>query len=191
MMAVKLLRERASVRVMGTLTAILMMVGIVATSGSAAAAEAGSESPSPEVVDEQEYGPEDGLEVTTETFELVPGEGPVGVEYGETPPAPGEIAPLATWGASYAKSTEYAQLLYVGKAKAAANVYSGKRIIAVCIQYVQAGRSSSKVCSRATSSGSSWSAGAEKSVSFVDNLSDNWPRTVFTITTSRIDPQIF
>lgn len=190
-MIVGLLREHAGVRVIGALMAILMMVGIVAMSGPAAAAENGSQSSGSEAVVDEEYGPEDGLEVTTETLELVPGEGPVEVEYGEAPSAPGEIAPLKTWGSSYATSTEYAQLYYVGRAKAAGNVYDGKRIIGVCVQYVQPGRSSDKVCSRATSTGSSWRAGSEKSVGFWDNLSDNWPRTVFTISTSRIDPNIY
>lgn len=102
------------------------------------------------------------------------------------------VDPNAVWGSSYAISTEIAYLWYNGTAKAAGNVYSNQRIIKVCIWYSQQGRANSAtVCSSAHSNGSSWSSGSEVSVGFMDNLSDNWPATVFNIQTTRINPNVF
>ncbi|MBM7473783.1 hypothetical protein [Curtobacterium herbarum] len=139
----------------------------------------------------REFGPEDGLVTTTESFEITPGTGDtVGSTY-PTDRAPGVIQPLADWGSSYARSSEYVQYFYKGTAKAAANVFSGKRIVQVCIQYTRSGKGvADKRCSNAKSNGSSWSAGAEAVSYAADAAYVTGPRTVFNISTSRIDPGI-
>ena len=98
---------------------------------------------------------------------------------------------MATWGSSYATSTEYVQFFYKGLAKAAGNVYYNQRIIKVCISYSNPGNSSPTVCSSASSNGGSWTAGSERSVTFADNLSLNWPQTTFNVTTTRINPNVY
>ena len=161
--------------------ASFMMIGLGAT--SAVAAE--PDTPDSVVVNGTTYGPEDGVEVTLESFMLTPGGEPVGIELGS--PYTRDV-----WGSSYAISTEIAYAWYNGTAKAAANVYAGQRIIQVCIWYSQPGRADSPtVCSSASSNGVSWTPGSEVSVGFADNLSDNWPPSVFNIRTTRIDPGIY
>lgn len=175
----------------------IAVLGIFAALGlpfAASPAFASDESAESEtvVVNGREFGPEDGVTVTEETFVIEPGSGETVGEQWATTPAPGTVSPMAAWGASYATSTEIAQLAYLGKAKAAANVYNGQRIIKVCFSYWwgQSNRTGWQ-CSSASSNGSQWTAGAEKSYTFWDNLSINWPQTVFHIQTTRINPQIF
>lgn len=170
------------------LTFALLMLGPGAV-GAAASESEDTESPSSGVADGRTFGPEDGYSVTTESYPITPGDEPLEVLFGDSLP-PETVSPFATWGSSYATSTEYAQFFYVGKARAAGNVFSGERIIKVCIWYSHPGRSSNTVCSSATSNGSTWSAGSEASVSFVDNFSVNWPQTTFHIQTTRINPNI-
>lgn len=134
-----------------------------------------------------EYGPEDGLEVDTQQIELQPGEGPVGVFYGES----GEdIMPLATWGSSYAISSEYLEIYYRGKAKAAGNVYDGKRIVKVCIWYTRGGEmKSDQKCSSAAQMGTGlWAPGAEVITTTWDSINPVAPKTIFQIQTTRINP---
>ena len=98
----------------------------------------------------------------------------------------------AAWGASYATSTEIVQLYYLGKARAAANIYQNQRIISVCIWYTRNGSTvAGEVCSNATYSGSSWVAGPEVSLGVWDSLNWNDPHTIFNIRTVRIDPNVF
>lgn len=139
----------------------------------------------------REFGENDGLEEDTIQVEIVPGEGAdIGV-YFPTTPESGSVTPRMAWGASYATSTERLQLWYDGKAKAAANVFSGKRIIQVCIWYSRGGvLVGNKVCSNATSNGRSWSAGSEAKVTVADTLDWSAPKTIFNIKTSRINPQV-
>lgn len=139
------------------------------------------------VINGEEYGPEDGVRTTTESYDVV-GEDPIDITYADEPEG---ISPRATWGSSYARSTEYAYVRFQGRAKAAGNVYAGERIVGVCIWYAHPGRKSPTVCSSATSSGRSWSAGPERTVGFTDNLSFNWDKTKFHIRTTRINPSIF
>ena len=100
---------------------------------------------------------------------------------------------MATWGASYAISTEWwSQLGYDGKAKAAANLYAGLRIIQVCIWYTRDGEGvvGAKVCSNANSPNCVWVPGPEKTTSAWDSLNPFAPPTVFNISTVRISPGI-
>ena len=144
------------------------------------------------VIDGREYGPRDGLRVDTWQFEIEPGAGPVGKVFEGTSNRPGLVTPMATWGSSYAISTETLQLYYSGKAKAAANVYNGKRIIQVCIWYTRGGAmKSAKVCSNATSSGTYWSSGSEVRTGAWDSLNPWAPPTIFNISTVRINPLIY
>jgi hypothetical protein len=131
-------------------------------------------------------------QVDTLQFELEPGSGTVGVVFDDTSNDVGSVIPMATWGSSYAISTEWwSQLGYDGKAKAAANVYGGLRIIQVCIWYTRegAGVVGPKICSDAGSSGSYWLSGPEVRESVWDSLNPFDPPTVFHISTARIDPQ--
>lgn len=116
----------------------------------------------------------------------------MGVVFDDTSPGLGGISPQFTWGTSYAISTETVQLFYSGKAKAAANIYSGKRIIQVCIWYTRAGAGvvGPKVCSNADSSTGAWRPGPEKTTSAWDSLNPFDPPTNFNVSTVRIDPGI-
>lgn len=144
------------------------------------------------VIDGREHGPRDGLRVDTWQLEIEPGAGPVGIVFDGTSSSPGLVTPLATWGSSYANSTETVQLYYSGKAKAAANVYNGKRIIQVCIWSTRGGvMKSAKVCSNATSVGSDWSSGSEVRTGAWDSLNPWAPPTILNISTVRIDPRVY
>ncbi len=176
-------------RGIGTLA--LVAAGITFAASPAIADDDSSTSGTVEVGD-RKFGPADGVSVTTESFEITPGTGAtVGVRY-STSPTPGMITPLATWGTSYANSTEYAYLFYHGVAKAAGNVFSGERIIKVCIQYTRSGVAvADKRCSSASSSGSSWLSGSEVESWASDSPELVGPPTVFNIETTRINPTIF
>lgn len=144
------------------------------------------------VIDGREYGPRDGLRVDTWQIEIEPGAGPVGMVFDGVSSRPGLVTPMATWGSSYAISTETVQLYYSGKAKAAANVYNGRRIIQVCIWYTRGGvMKSAKVCSNATSAGTYWSPGSEVRTGAWGSLNPWAPPTIFNISTVRIDPRIY
>lgn len=127
------------------------------------------------------------MEVDLQRIELQPGEGPVGVIYSDNS---GGIVPLATWGSSYAISSEYLQIYYRGKARAAGNVYDGKRIVRVCISYSRGGvAKSDKVCSSAAQMGTGlWSPGAEAVTTTWDSINPVAPQTIFNIQTTRINP---
>jgi len=145
------------------------------------------------VIDGREYGPKDGLKVDTFQFEIEPGSGPVGVVFEDTSNGPGSITPQIAWGASYAISTEWwSQLGYDGKAKAAANVFSGLRIIQVCYWYTRAGEGivSATFCSNADSSTGVWRPGPEVTSAVWDSLNPIAPPTIFHVSTVRIDPGI-
>jgi hypothetical protein len=142
------------------------------------------------VIDGREYGPKDGLKVDTYQCEIEPGSGTVGIEFRDAPQGPGSVTPQATWGSSYAISTEWwSQLGYDGKAKAAANIFNNKRIIQVCMWYTRGGAAvSGTVCSNAASTGGSWLSGPEKTMSVWDSLNSRDPPTVFNFSTVRINP---
>ena len=143
-------------------------------------------------IDGRTFGPEDGVEVTEEWVVLPePGSGgTVGVEWPSTPP-PGMVTPMVYWGSSYAYSTETAWVWYEGHAKAAANVYSGQRIIQVCIQFQRSGVGiADKRCSSASSNGSYWSSGPDVVSYATDSLGFDDPQTIMYIWTTRINPQI-
>jgi hypothetical protein len=181
-----LLKFKKSAAIAAVLAAGLS--SLVATPAFAEDATTGSETIT---VGGREFGPEDGLVTTTESFEITPGTGETVGSVFPTDRVPGTIQPLADWGSSYARSSEYVQYFYKGTAKAAANVYSGKRIVQVCIQYTRSGKGvADKRCSNASSNGSSWSAGAEAVSYPTDAAYVSGPRTIFNISTSRIDPGI-
>jgi hypothetical protein len=95
----------------------------------------------------------------------------------------------ATWGSSFATSSEWLDLYYTGEAKAAGNVYQNLRIVKVCIWYTRDGALiSSKVCSNATFSGGIWRAGSKVSTTTWDVLVWDGPKTIFNISTVRIPP---
>lgn len=100
-----------------------------------------------------------------------------------------------TWGSSYASTQEHDWIRYRGKARAMANIYSGKRVVGVSFRYkkYKADRSyyySPTYKSGAVSTGSSWTAGKEKSVIVLDSLdapSDlktKWERWATLVSTS-------
>lgn len=174
----------------GGVTALLALTMSMGSASANTLQTDANSSPDTVVVDGREFGPNDGLVVDIEQFEVVPGGGPVGGTFAEAPPE-GQVTPMATWGTSYAISTEVAQLRYNGKGKAAANVFGGKRIIQVCFWYTRNGvTKGSKKCSDATSSGT-WRPGPEVKESVWDTLNPVAPKTVFNISTSRINPSIY
>lgn len=125
----------------------------------------------------------DGYEVDSYDIELTPGGGTVGLRWGDRS--------RATWGSSYATSTEIAYLYYQGKARAAGNVFDGKRIVQVCIWYSRNGVNlTSTVCSNASSASGAWTSGPEVSVGAWDTLVWDAPKTIFKIQTVRINPSV-
>ena len=143
------------------------------------------------VIDGREFGPKDGLVVDVEQITLVRGSGEVAVVFGDTS-GNGSITPLAAWGSSYAISTETFQIRYDGKAKAAGNIYAGKRIIQVCIWYTRDNvQKGDKVCSGAYSDGYTWHAGPEQTTWCWDDLNPFAPPTIFNISTARIPPSVY
>lgn len=125
----------------------------------------------------------DGYEVDNYEIELTPGGGTVGLRWGDRT--------RATWGSSYATSTEIAYLYYQGKAKAAANVFDGKRIVQVCIWYSRNGINQTPVvCSNASTATGTWTSGPEVSVGAWDTLVWDAPKTIFNIQTVRINPSV-
>lgn len=140
------------------------------------------------VIDGHEFGPKDGLEVDTESFIVTSGGGPVGKTYGNTSNG---ISPMATWGSSYAYSTEIWQFFYKGQGRAAGNVYGGKRIVKVCFWWTRGGKKvSGTKCSSAKSTGHGWGTGPEAVGTFNDTLGSHDPKTKFHIKTTRINPNV-
>jgi hypothetical protein len=178
-------------RLTGMVAVGVMSVGLALSAGPAVAGETTEETGETVVINGREFGPEDGLVITEESFELKPGGESVGQWFPSTP-APGEIGPMANWGASYAYTNEIAQLLYRGYGHAAGNVYSGLRIIGVCFWWTRGGaRLSPDTCSNAWSTGSSWNPGLHVGRDQWDTLDPNAPPTVFNIRTTRIQPGIY
>jgi len=142
------------------------------------------------IIDGRVYGAEDGLEIVVESFEVgAGGLQTVGVEYRDFPDF--GVSPQYEWGSSYAHSTEWLQFWYEGKGKAAANVYSGKRIIQVCFWWTRGGNSvTDQTCSSATSNGSYWTAGSEKTAWTSDSWGWNDQPTIFNVKTTRINPGV-
>ena len=131
------------------------------------------------------YGPKDGLRIVTESHEVTPGGGQVGTTW-VTPPK--GMSTQAVWGTSFAYSKEILQLEYMAYAKAAANVFSGLRIVQVCFWYTRGGvRLIPNTCSSASFNGG-WNQGAEVNRGVSDTLDPNAPQTIFNISTYRIDP---
>lgn len=166
--------------------ASLALVATIAGAGTAYANDPDSDDPPTLTIDGHTYGPEDGLQIDTESFVVSAGGGDIGVVF-EDPNDEG-TAGRTSWGSSYAYSTEILQLGYQGYAKAGANVYSGLRIVEVCFWYTRGGvRLTPTTCSDAYFNGG-WNAGAEVQRG-VDDTLDPWaPQTVFNISTARIDP---
>lgn len=137
------------------------------------------------------FGPSDGLEVDKQSFSITPGGDPVGIVMNGPVDTGGGLAPMTSWGASYAISKETAQLHYTGRAKAAGNVFQGKRIIQVCFWYSRGGSMvGSKKCSNAKFSDTSWKSGPEVSEGVWDSLNPKAPHTIFNIRTARVSPNV-
>lgn len=188
------LRFNRTVALVATFVAVAGATPVYADSPSKPDSANGRNNPKTVVIDGREYGPKDGLKVDTYEFEIVPGSGPVGIVFEDTPKGPGSITPQITWGASYAISTEWwSQLGYDGKARAMANIFGGKRYIQVCFWYTRAGEGnvSGTYCSNATSNGAAWSAGPEVTAAVWDSFNPIAPPTIFNFSVVKIDPGIF
>lgn len=170
----------------------MTMFLVVAGATPALAGSPSGDSRKTVVINGQEYGRKDGLQVDTVQFEVARGTGPVGAGFQGSATRPGSVTPQATWGASYAISTETLQFFYNGKAKAAGNVFAGLRIIQVCIWYTRAGAGvvGAKVCSNADPNTGVWRPGPEVRTSATDSLNPFDPQTIFNISTTRINPGI-
>lgn len=168
-----------------TVISAAVLLASTAAVPATAVVEGDDSSPKTVIVDGHELGEEDGLVVTNEVFEVVPGGGLVGSWSG---PAPGEITPRYVWGSSYAYSKEILQLEYMGYAKAAANVYNGKRYVQVCFYYTRGGvKLTPTKCSSASFNGG-WNAGPEVRYGVSDSLNPSAPKTYFVASKVAIDP---
>jgi hypothetical protein len=169
----------------------LTMLLVVAGAAPALAGSPSGDSRKTVVIDGREYGRADGLQVDTVRIEVKRGSGRAGALPRGSATRPG-VTPLATWGSSYAISTETLQFFYDGKAKAAGNVFAGLRIIQVCIWYTRAGAGvvGAKVCSNANPNTGVWRPGPEVRTSATDSINPFDPHTVFNISTTRINPGI-
>ena len=179
----------------------LLTASLGSTAAYADTGGGGDSDPGTIVISGHQLTAADGLTKTTESYEIVPGGGPVGATYGSgaltlnsdvaSPlhaSTQGVVSPMTAWGASYAYSKEILHLGYVGYAKAAANVYSGQRIVEVCFWYTRGGvQLIPTTCSEASFNGG-WNAGAEVTYSVNDTLDPNAPHTIFNISTWRIPP---
>lgn len=133
---------------------------------------------------EVDYSDMPGFREDTYSFEVTPGSGPTGMQWGDRA--------RAVWGSSYAISTETLFLFYQGKAKAAGNVHFGERFVQVCIWYSRSNQPiTPTVCSNAKSTATAWTAGSEVATSAWDSLGWNDPKTYFNISTVRISPTVF
>jgi hypothetical protein len=145
-------------------------------------------------IDGRTYGPLEGLEIETRSVEIKPGSGPIVAVFGgptaaDTETGSESVVPLITWGSSYAITVESWQFFYDGRAKAAANIYSSKRIIQVCIWYERAGAViSAKRCSNADGNTGTWRPGPEVTVSATDSLGLFDPPTEFKWSRVLINP---
>lgn len=136
------------------------------------------------------YGPEDGLEIDEYTSEVSPGSDPIFKQF-PTDIKPGQVTPYVAWGSSYATTSESLQLRYTTKAKAAANVYQGKRIIQVCVWYTRDNkRVGKKSCSNANARSGigDWTPGPVVSHSVWDTLNPVAPKTKWHYSTARVNP---
>ncbi|MBF4617543.1 hypothetical protein ITJ44_05590 [Clavibacter sp. VKM Ac-2873] len=169
------------------LAALSVMASTLVVGAPAAMAdETAASAPSSIVVDGQEYGVEDGLTTTEESFDVSTGE-QVGATWAT---AVKGVHLDAAWGASYAISKEIAYVSYRGTAKAAGNVYAGKRIVQVCMWYTRDKKAvTGTKCSDAVNNGS-WKAGGEVALLAADSLVPDAPHTLFHIRTSRIAPGV-
>ena len=189
----KLRRLSRTLVFVATLFAVVGATPAFADSPSRSESEKARKNPKTIVIDGREYGPKEGLKVDSLQFEIEPGSGPVGVVFEDTSNGGGPITPEVAWGASYAISTEWwSQLGYDGKAKAAANIFAGQRIIQVCYWYTRGGQLVSAIyCSNATSNGVAWAPGGEVTSAVWDSLDPFAPQTIFHVDTARINPGVF
>ncbi|KAA9106381.1 hypothetical protein [Microbacterium rhizomatis] len=177
-----------------TLTAIAIGATLVCGVGlSGGGADAADNGPIPDalMVDGQRLDADDGLTITTESFEMASGGGRVGTTYYTDPPTDGVISPQWVEGSSFAYAEEVVQLGYVGHGKAGANVSGGQRIVQVCFWWSRGGvRLTSNFCSDASFANGSWVAGREVTGSMNDTLDPVAPPTIFNISTARVDPNL-
>jgi len=145
-----------------------------------------STSPTPSTTSISVQSSDTYTQVDTYQIELTADAAPIQITW-QDPPS----RLRSTWGASYANSTENMQLVYVGYALAAGNVYQNLRIVQVCIWYTRDGALvSSRVCSSASSDLGYWVSGSEVSTWALDSLDWNAPKTIFNIQTTRVSPLI-
>ena len=161
--------------------AALSAPGLAASASASVTGTAGwdaSDDVTPIVVDGSTFGPDDGL-VVTEGSTLV-GVGGSALRANAS----------YTWGSSFARSRERLQFWYDGSARAAANVFSSKRIVQVCFQYKRGTSNVGGACSNASFRSCPPSSGSTATKTVRDSLDPNAPVTRFTYSTSRINPSV-
>lgn len=175
-----------------TLATVVVAASLMSTPAASSAATAGDNgltvnSQDRVVVNGRSYGPEEGLVVEEGEVTLT--------SKAASTAGKGDVSTYGTstfkWGSSYTSSTESLQLKYTGKAYAAANVYSSKRIIQVCFRYTRGNKNvTGWICSNASTSGSRWVPGKVASKSIWDSLNPSAPKTVFHYKKAMIDPRV-
>lgn len=164
---------------------------LVAIPASAQAAPTKVPAPDPAptsvTINGRTFGPESGLTVTSGSVDLP--------RLTKAHKGDAVVSPMTTtqwsWGTSWTKTVETAQIMYDGYAYAAGNVYNSQRIIEVCFKYTRGGVDvSSWYCSDAYSNGSAWYAGSVAYHGVYDSLDPNAPPTTFHYSLYQIDPRI-
>lgn len=165
----------------------VLVSALVVGAPAATAAESAAAVPTSVTIDGKAYGAKEGLTSTTQSFDVSTGR-----QVGSTWATPIKgFQTNAAWGASYAISKEIGYVSYRGTARAAGNVYAGKRIVQVCMWYTRNGKAvTGTTCSNAISSSGSWRTGYEVALVSGDSLDANAPQTLFNIRTNRIDPGV-
>lgn len=172
-------------RSLAALSAAAISVSLLASPGYASSTSEDAESI---VINGEEFGANEGLEIIEQSFEVVPGT-TTGTNF-EDPPT-GEIVPMKAWGSSYAYSTEILWTTYRGTANAAANIYNGKRLVRVCFWWTRTGAAdSAKTCANAKHLNGQWTPSGDVYGWFKDSLGLDDPKTYFHTSIALVDPNL-
>lgn len=145
-------------------------------------------SPQQVEIDGRTYGPEDGLVVESGSMALRRH------SHALEPSAAASLLSVTrrTRGSSYVSTDHPTFISYVGRARAMANIYGGKRVVQAGFVYRRGGENvvSWQYSNATNGGGCSWSAGNERKKTVYDSLNPNAPTTTWHYSFSMINPGI-